>query len=371
MPAGVAARGLPFAKKETSRRKNLQKARLGPGSHIILSIGSIRSVEGIIIWKMQPNCLFRHSKILSTLVRHHEQRFLYCSVRLGGYSTATLSQSKFYCEGKTQYLRHFHSSAPRERKDYYEVLGVSRSASKDEIKKKFRELAKKYHPDLNKDDKNAEKKFQEVSEAYEVLEDDNKRKQYDAFGHAGVDGQAGGGGDPFAGFRGGFGGFGGFGNGGFRVHTTTEGIDAEDIFEMFSQAMGGGMRGAGQDVQTQIRISFLEAVNGCKKNISYEYFVKEPASGNKRSFQKVRKSRTLSVDIPPGVESGISMRISGKGGEGLPGYPPGDLFVNLVVEEDPYFQREGSDVHVTIPISIAQVGLSTDLSLSFLIRCSG
>lgn len=260
--------------------------------------------------------------------------------------------------------RCYHSTRQVSKKDYYEVLGVPRSATKDEIKKKFRELAKKYHPDLNKDDKTAEKKFQEVSEAYEVLEDDNKRKQYDAFGHAGVDGQAGaGGGDPFAGFRGGFGGFGGFGGGGFRVHTTSGDIDAEDIFEMFSQAMGGGMRGAGQDVQTQIRLSFLEAVNGCSKNISYEYFIKEPVAGNKRSYQKVRKSRTLAVDIPPGVESGISMRIAGKGGEGMPGYPSGDLFVNLVVDDDPYFVREGNDVHVNVPVSLSQAILGGEVDV--------
>jgi molecular chaperone DnaJ len=250
------------------------------------------------------------------------------------------------------------------KRDYYEVLGVPRNASKDEIKKKFRELAKKYHPDLNKNDKSAEKKFQEVNEAYEILEDDAKRKNYDSFGHAGVDPNFAGadGGNPFGGFGGnpfggfGFGGFGG-GGGGFRVHTTTNGdLDAEEIFEFFNQAMGGGVRGSGQNVQTQVTISFLEAVNGCSKKISYEYFVKEPVSnGRTKSFQKIRKSRTLSVDIPPGVESGVTLQVSGKGGEGLPGYPPGDLYVSLMVQDDPYFHREGYDVHVNIPISIAQV----------------
>lgn len=256
--------------------------------------------------------------------------------------------------------RLFHASKTAFKKDYYEVLGLSKNASKDEIKKKFRELAKKYHPDLNKDDKTAEKKFQEVSEAYEVLEDDNKRKQYDAFGHAGVDpnyAQGGAGGDPFAGFRNaGFGGFGGFGNGGFRVHTTSgDAMDAQDLFEFFNQAMGGGMRGAGQDVQTSVKISFLEAVNGCSKNISYEYFIREPVAGNKRAFQKVRKSKSVTIDIPPGVESGVSMRVTGRGGEGMQGFPPGDLYVNLVVEEDSYFKREGNDIHVDIPVTVAQV----------------
>ena len=253
-------------------------------------------------------------------------------------------------------IHYFHStSATRSKKDYYEVLGVPRSSSKDEIKKKFRELAKKYHPDLNKDDKNAEKKFQEVSEAYEVLEDDNKRKQYDSFGHAGVDPNfAGQQGDPFAGFRsGGFGGF-GFGPGGFRVHTTSGNMGAEDIFDIFEQAMGAS-RGRGQDVQTAVQISFLEAVNGCTKTLNYEYFLREPMTGNRKTFHKVRKTKSVSVDIPPGVETGISMRVSGKGAEGVNGYPPGDLLVSIQVEEDPYFHREDNDIYVDLPISIWQV----------------
>lgn len=251
----------------------------------------------------------------------------------------------------------FHTTAHLRKKDYYEVLGLPKSASKDEIKKKFRELAKKYHPDLNKDDKSAEKKFQEVSEAYEVLEDDNKRKQYDAFGHAGVDPNfnPGHGGDPFGGFRGGgFGGFGGFGNGGFRVHTTSGDMNAQDIFDFFEQAMGAS-RGAGQDVQTNVRLSFLEAVNGCTKNINYEYFIREPMPGNKRQFQKVRKSKSVSIDIPPGVETGVAMRVQSKGAEGVNGLPPGDLLVNIIVDEDPYFKREGNDVFVDVPMTISQV----------------
>lgn len=248
--------------------------------------------------------------------------------------------------------RSFHASRNLLKRDYYDVLGISKSASKDEIKKKFRELAKKYHPDLNKDDKNAAKMFQEVSEAYEILEDETKRKQYDSFGHAGVDPNfAGhGGGDPFAGFRGG--GFGGFGNGGFRVHTNDMG--AQDIFDLFAEAMGG-MRGPGQDIQTQLKISFLEAVNGCKKRVNYEYFVREPVSGNKKAFQKVRKTKSLNVDIPPGVEDGISIRIEGQGAEGIQGYPSGDLYVNLQVDVDPYFKRKGNDIVVELPINVAQV----------------
>jgi DnaJ-class molecular chaperone len=266
--------------------------------------------------------------------------------------------------------RFFHSTAPTHKKDYYEVLGVPKGAPKEEIKKKFRELAKKYHPDLNKNDKSAEKMFKEISEAYEILEDDKKRKQYDNFGHAGVDPNYAGstGGDPFAGFGGaGFNPFAGFGGGGFRVHTSGDGnMDADDIFDVLNQFMGGGTRGAGQDVQTQVRLSFLEAVNGCSKKISYEYFVKEPVQGGKggrTAYQKVRKHRTLSIDIPPGVENGVSMRVTGKGGEGMQGFQAGDLFVNLVVEEDKYFKREGNDIHVDVPVNVAQAVLGGEVDV--------
>eukprot|EP01038_Epipyxis_sp_PR26KG_P006430 gene6430-8848_t len=243
---------------------------------------------------------------------------------------------------------HGNNFVRAEKRDYYEVLGVPKQASKDEIKKKFRELAKKYHPDLNKNDKSAEKKFQEVSEAYEVLEDDSKRQKYDSFGHMGVDpnydagGSGGFHGDPFSAFRNG-------GFDGFRVNMGGQGaqIDMEDLFEMFT----GGASKEGKDVQTSVKVSFLEAVNGCSKDVSYTYFVKEvTGSGSRRSMQKIRRNRTVTVDIPPGVESGISMRVSQKGGEGEKGYPAGDLYVQLEVEDDPYFKRKGFDVYVEVPI---------------------
>ena len=267
--------------------------------------------------------------------------------------------------------RSFRSSAPVLKKDFYSVLGVNKNASKDEIKKSFRQLAKKYHPDLNKDDKDAEKRFQEVSEAYEVLEDDQKRQMYDSYGHAGVDpnfaGAGGGGGNPF----GGFGGFGGFpGGGGFRVHTQQGGsMDAEDLFDFFNQAMGGAQRGAGKDVQTSVRISFMEAVNGCAKDVKFDYTIRDPdapemVNGRRnRNAPRVRRSRSVKVDIPPGVETGISMRVQGQGAEGDKGYPPGDLYIQLEVQPDAYFKRQGSDVHVEVPISITQVSLMSSFWL--------
>lgn len=256
--------------------------------------------------------------------------------------------------------------ANEKKRDYYEVLGVPKNAPKDEIKKKFRDLAKKYHPDLNKDDKGAEKKFQEVSEAYEVLEDDKKRQKYDSFGHAGVDPnfQGHGGGNPFEGF----GGFGGFGSGGgFRVHTTGgEQMDMQDIFDLFGQAMGGGQgaRGAGMDVQTSTTLSFLEAVNGCSKTLRFEYFVREPAVRGRGGSTKVRKSKTVTVDIPAGVEHGVTMRVPGSGGEAsAPQHPAGDLFVELHVKDDPYFARQGADVHVEIPMTMAQAVLGGEANV--------
>ena len=141
-------------------------------------------------------------------------------------------------------MSQFHASSRVLKEDFYKILGVQRGATKDEIKKSYRNMAKKYHPDLNKDDKKAAEKFAEVSEAYEILEDDEKRQRYDAFGHAGVDPNGmGGQQDPFGGggFGGGFGGFGGpfGGGGGFQ---NGQQVHPEDLFEFLNQAMGG--RGA-------------------------------------------------------------------------------------------------------------------------------
>lgn len=247
--------------------------------------------------------------------------------------------------GSSRSRRTFSSK----KKDYYQVLGVSKSATKDEIKKAFREMAKKYHPDLNKDNKDAAKMFSDASEAHEVLANEEKRQLYDSYGHAGVDPNfsAQQGGNPF----GGFGGFGGFSHGG-------QSMDAEDLMDFFSQAMGGGMsRGAGRDVQTSIRLSFFEAVHGCSKDVNFEYFVKDPSASKGRNQQsrKIRKTRNVKLDIPPGVDTGITMRMKGQGAEGDAGYPAGDLMVQIEVAADPYFKRNESDVYVEVPISLTQV----------------
>jgi molecular chaperone DnaJ len=251
-------------------------------------------------------------------------------------------------------VKFYHASGKQEKRDYYEVLGVSKAASKDEIKKKFRELAKKYHPDLNKGDASAQQKFQEVSEAYEVLESDEKRKNYDSFGHAGVDPNFQGG-NPFGQ------GFGGFGGGGFRVHTTGGPMNAEDLFDIFEQAMRGGRSGMGQDVEAQVSLSFFEAVNGCTKTINYEYFIRE--QNNRRGGgNRVRKTKSVTIDVPPGVSSGVTMRVQGKGAEGANNMPAGDLLVDIHVMDDPYFKRQGNDIHVDVPIPVAKVRPRRQLS---------
>lgn len=241
-------------------------------------------------------------------------------------------------------------SKAQTKKDYYDVLGVSKSSTKDDIKKKFRELAKKYHPDLNKDDKSAEAKFREVSEAYEVLEDDKKREMYDNFGHSGVDQnyseqQGGGGFNPFSqGFGGGF---------HSSFHTSSGQMDAEDVMEMFF-----GAAVSSRPVEVQVSLSFFEAVNGCKKEINFEYFTKDP-----RTRKKVRNSRKVVIDVPPGVDNEMSLRSPGNGKEAANGQPPGDLVITFRVNPDPYFERSRDDilVNVAIPFTQAILGGSVDV----------
>jgi len=224
-------------------------------------------------------------------------------------------------------LRHFRSSriANSAKRDYYEVLGLTKNATKDEIKKKFRELAKKYHPDLNKEDKNAEAKFREVSEAYEVLEDEKKRQQYDRFGHAAVDGSgaADGPGNPFSGGFGGFGGFNGFGG----FHGGGQAFTGDDLFDIFEQAVGQQR----VSIETLLRLSFLEAVNGCKKEVKLDYMVQKGRS-------TARKSKTVQVEIPAGVDDGMTIRVAGEGAANVSSRGKetvGDLFVAIKVHKTP------------------------------------
>lgn len=221
------------------------------------------------------------------------------------------------------------------KRDYYEVLGVAKGASDDEIKKAFRKLAVKYHPDKNPGDKEAEEKFKEINEAYSVLSDKTKRSRYDQFGHAGVGGD--GGGDPFAGFRGANGqsfNF-DFGGGGF-----------EDILGSIF-GFGGGFRGArrGRDYRTSITIDFEEAIFGATKTISVD--------GNQTKLK-----------IPAGIFDGQSIRLAGKGGEApTADGQRGDLYVEVRVRAHKHLTREGDLILSDVTISMVDAVLGTEIDV--------
>ena len=284
------------------------------------------------------------------------------------------------------------------KRDYYEVLGVSKGASQDEIKKAYRKIALANHPDTHPNDKAAEERFKEASEAYEILSDPKKRSNYDQFGFAGAN-DAGGAGNysnVYRDFSDIFGGVGGF----------------SDIFESF---FGGGRRSsqraagrAGSSLRYELTIDFSEAVSGCKKEISFAHKVKcETCGGSGGSGRKtcptchgsgqvargngffqvattcstcqgtgtiienpcgtchgsgtVRKSEKLMVTIPAGVETGSRLTLRGKGDAGENGGPDGDLYIFITVREDKYFVRDGQDVYLQIPISFTQAVLGADI----------
>jgi molecular chaperone DnaJ len=292
------------------------------------------------------------------------------------------------------------------KKDYYDVLGVGRDASEDDLKKAYRKLAMRWHPDRNQGDKQAEARFKELNEAYDVLKDGEKRAAYDRFGHAAFDSAAGGGPNgPFgAGATGGMGGGGGNPFGGAF----------EDIFEeMFGRfgARGGGGRGAsgrGADLRQQVEVSLEEAFSGTKKtirvptSIACEACKGSGAEGGSSAAQtcptcqgagkvraqqgffliertcptcggqgrviknpckvcggagRVHRDRTLSVTIPAGVEDGTRIRLAGEGEAGLRGAPPGDLYVDVGVRPHPIFQREGANIFVRVPLRMTQAAL--------------
>ena len=289
-----------------------------------------------------------------------------------------------------------------EKRDYYEVLGLQKGASEDEIKKAFRQSAKKYHPDLHPGDKECEEKFKEVNEAYEVLSDSEKRARYDQFGHAGVDPNFGaggaGGGSPFGG-----------------------GIDLDDIFSSFFGGFGGRRQGRanapqrGSDIEASVTISFDESAKGCKKTISYtsvstcdECHGTGAAAGsqpktcsacsgsgrvtiNQRSpfgviqtqrscdacrgtgkiidnpcrkcsgSGRQRKNRTVDVTIPAGIKDQQILNISGHGNAGYNGGPAGDLHVYVKVRSHSMFERRGDDVWCALPLPFAQAALGSEV----------
>lgn len=252
------------------------------------------------------------------------------------------------------------------KRDYYETLGVNKSADKEAIKKAYRKLAKKYHPDTNAGNPHAEEMFKDVTEAYNVLSDEKKRKLYDEFGFAGLQ-------EGFSeeaarqAAQGGFGGFGGFGgNGSFsgsyssnggpfthqEFHFENGSGDMDDIFSMFGDMFshGGSARGRstsrkGSDVMADLTISFDEAVFGCEKSISLQ----DPSTG---------KVSNLSIHIPAGIESGKTVRLKGQGNPGRNGGAAGDVLLNVNVTPSSEFERKGQNVYSTIrvPFTTAALG---------------
>lgn len=292
-----------------------------------------------------------------------------------------------------------------DKRDYYEVLGVQKGASDDDIKKAYRQNAKKYHPDLHPGDKACEEKFKEVNEAYEVLSDKEKRARYDQFGHAGVDPNfSAGGGSPFG-----------------------QDIDIGDIFDSFFGGFGGfggSRRGAGPnsprrgaDVEANLYISFEEAAKGCKKTVSYQNIetcgdchgtgaqagttpktctacggsgrvtinqrtpfgvvqtqrscdackgrgkiVETPCKacgGNGR----VRKTKTVEVNVPAGINDSQILNVGGRGNSGVNGGPSGDLHVYVNVRPHAIFERRGDDVWCEVPITFTQAALGAEITV--------
>tara|TARA_Y100001935_G_C17298952_1_gene507910 strand:+ start:924 stop:1928 length:1005 start_codon:yes stop_codon:yes gene_type:complete len=243
------------------------------------------------------------------------------------------------------------------KRDYYAVLGVSRSASADEIKKAYRKLALKFHPDQNPGDTKAEAKFKEISEAYEVLKDDKKRKMYDQFGFAGP-GAAGGPGGPGAGpggFAGGFGGFsGGFDprSGGPEGFNDFFGDFFGDVFSGGGRASGGPRQTRGSDLRYSLSISLEEAATGCEKKIS---FIRD--RGGKEDAAK------LSISVPGGVKEGQRLKLRAEGDQPLGTSKPGDLYVIVQLLPHPLFKRRDNDVLLELPVSFVDALLGTNVSI--------
>ena len=293
-----------------------------------------------------------------------------------------------------------------QKRDYYEVLGVSRGASEDEIKKAYKKMARKYHPDLNPGDKSAEEKFKEVNEAYEVLSDADKKARYDQYGHAGVDPNFGAGG-----FGGGF-------DGGF---------DFGDLGDIFGSFFGGGFGGGrrtnpnapqrGESIRMSIAISFEEAAFGCEKEVTVERYetcdtchgsgcapgtspevcpdchgtgtvqvrrqtpmgvfaTSAPCAkcGGKgriihqpckdcRGSGMVRKKKTIQASIPAGIDNGQTISIRGQGNAGKNGGPAGDLLITITVRPHELFRREGTSVLCEAPITFTQAVLGAELEI--------
>jgi molecular chaperone DnaJ len=282
-------------------------------------------------------------------------------------------------------------------RDYYEVLGVGRDATEQEIKSAYKRLALKFHPDRNAGDKEAEEKFKEAAEAYSVLSDANKRAQFDRFGHAGVSGGGFSGFDPdvfgdFSDILGDFFGFGDiFGSSRRRRNHPQRGADLRyDLTMEFEEAVFGvkakikipraqtctTCKGTGADPehgpttcttcqgQGQVRFQqgFFTISRTCTSCHGSGQIVKEPCAVC-QGAGRIQKEKVLEIKIPAGVESGSRLRIAGEGESGVGGGPPGDLYVVISVKEHSFFKRQASDVYCEIPISFPQAALGVEISV--------
>lgn len=240
------------------------------------------------------------------------------------------------------------------KKDFYQILGVSKSASGEEIKKSYRKLAMQYHPDKNPNNKKAEEKFKEATEAYEVLSDEEKRRTYDQFGHAGLNG-----GNPFAG--GGFGGGarssrGPFGAGGPDPFQDIFGDMFGDIFNQPGARSRGGFGGRaspprGSDLKYTLSISLEDAAVGCEKIVSFM-----------RQIGSKEENAKLSVTVPAGVREGQRLKLSGEGDRPSSGQP-GDLYVVVSLQEHLLFRREENDVILDLPIPYTEAILGRNIEI--------